>query len=544
MGARGDRRRGARRGRRRPGPPQGRHRPRPQRRAAATTGPTWSRAAAGSGRGRAQRRRRLVALRLRRRARTTRRCAAAAGALRARPSRRSSGPGCDPEVRHLANSAATLTSPGAHFDLVRPRLAVYGLSPVPDLGSPPGFGLRRRCPRGPARPGQAGAGRAGRLLRPHVHHRARHHARPGPAGVRRRDPAAARATSARCWWPAGADASPAGSAWTSSSSTSATTPRAAGRRGRALRAGARRGADRPGLGRGAGTIDYEIVTRIGRRVPRSYVVGDEREPLAPSGPRAPGSALGLGRRVGAAAAAGMAAEPAGRARPRRRRPDAAAASDDAPDEAAAVHADDGCRCTSRSTSRDRGRPPVRGDRRRRPRRVLPRLRAEPGSSWRFQRRGPARPATAWCSGTSAATAGRARARRATHHRPARPDLAACSTRPRPRAGGAGRALDGRHDGDGARGEHPRALRERVVGAALIATSAGGLADRSRGLAAARSSKVEHSAAAGRRGCSRWHPHGAGRPRPPGGSDVEDFIVDALLASPRRCRRARPATWAT
>ena len=44
--------------------------------------------------------------------------------------------GCDPEVRHLANSAATLTNPGAHFDLVRPGLAVYGLSPVPDLGDP------------------------------------------------------------------------------------------------------------------------------------------------------------------------------------------------------------------------------------------------------------------------------------------------------------------------------------------------------------------------------------------------------------------------
>ena len=37
------------------------------------------------------------------------------------------------EVRHLANSAATLTNPQARFDLVRPGLAVYGLSPVPDL---------------------------------------------------------------------------------------------------------------------------------------------------------------------------------------------------------------------------------------------------------------------------------------------------------------------------------------------------------------------------------------------------------------------------
>jgi alanine racemase len=46
------------------------------------------------------------------------------------------------EVRHLANSAATLTTPAAHFDVVRPGLAVYGLSPVPDLGGPEAYGLR------------------------------------------------------------------------------------------------------------------------------------------------------------------------------------------------------------------------------------------------------------------------------------------------------------------------------------------------------------------------------------------------------------------
>ena len=49
--------------------------------------------------------------------------------------------GCDLEVRHIANSAATLTNPSAAFDLVRPGLAVYGLSPVPSLGDPQSFGL-------------------------------------------------------------------------------------------------------------------------------------------------------------------------------------------------------------------------------------------------------------------------------------------------------------------------------------------------------------------------------------------------------------------
>ena len=38
--------------------------------------------------------------------------------------------GLEPPLRHLANSAATLTRPDAHFDLVRPGIAVYGLSPV------------------------------------------------------------------------------------------------------------------------------------------------------------------------------------------------------------------------------------------------------------------------------------------------------------------------------------------------------------------------------------------------------------------------------
>ncbi len=50
--------------------------------------------------------------------------------------------GCRLEVRHLANSAATLTNPSAHYDLVRPGLAVYGLSPVPELGDSAAYGLR------------------------------------------------------------------------------------------------------------------------------------------------------------------------------------------------------------------------------------------------------------------------------------------------------------------------------------------------------------------------------------------------------------------
>lgn len=50
--------------------------------------------------------------------------------------------GLRPEVRHLANSAATLTALELHYDLVRPGIAVYGLSPVPQVGPPGDFGLR------------------------------------------------------------------------------------------------------------------------------------------------------------------------------------------------------------------------------------------------------------------------------------------------------------------------------------------------------------------------------------------------------------------
>jgi alanine racemase len=50
--------------------------------------------------------------------------------------------GLRPSVRHLANSAATLTRPDLHLDLVRPGISVYGFSPGPLLGTPGDFGLR------------------------------------------------------------------------------------------------------------------------------------------------------------------------------------------------------------------------------------------------------------------------------------------------------------------------------------------------------------------------------------------------------------------
>jgi alanine racemase len=54
--------------------------------------------------------------------------------------------GITPRYRHLANSAATLTRPDTHFDLVRPGIAVYGLTPIPgrDFGLRPAMTARAR----------------------------------------------------------------------------------------------------------------------------------------------------------------------------------------------------------------------------------------------------------------------------------------------------------------------------------------------------------------------------------------------------------------
>ncbi len=56
--------------------------------------------------------------------------------------------GLRPEVRHLANSAAAVLRPGARYDLVRCGIAAYGLDPAPgrtsDLGLVPAMTVRAR----------------------------------------------------------------------------------------------------------------------------------------------------------------------------------------------------------------------------------------------------------------------------------------------------------------------------------------------------------------------------------------------------------------
>lgn len=55
--------------------------------------------------------------------------------------------GIDFEVAHLSNSPSAMTRPDLAFDMVRPGIAVYGLSPIPqrgDMGLQPAMTLR--CP--------------------------------------------------------------------------------------------------------------------------------------------------------------------------------------------------------------------------------------------------------------------------------------------------------------------------------------------------------------------------------------------------------------
>jgi alanine racemase len=44
-----------------------------------------------------------------------------------------------PPIVHAANSAATLRMPQAHFDMVRPGIAIYGMDPSADVHLPVGF---------------------------------------------------------------------------------------------------------------------------------------------------------------------------------------------------------------------------------------------------------------------------------------------------------------------------------------------------------------------------------------------------------------------
>lgn len=50
--------------------------------------------------------------------------------------------GLQPSLRHLANTAATLTRPQIHYELVRPGVGLYGYEPDPAMGTAADWGLK------------------------------------------------------------------------------------------------------------------------------------------------------------------------------------------------------------------------------------------------------------------------------------------------------------------------------------------------------------------------------------------------------------------
>lgn len=56
--------------------------------------------------------------------------------------RRMAACGLKPEIRHLANTAATLTRPRIHYELTRPGIGLYGYEPDPSMGVSSDYGLK------------------------------------------------------------------------------------------------------------------------------------------------------------------------------------------------------------------------------------------------------------------------------------------------------------------------------------------------------------------------------------------------------------------
>ncbi|MFR9676323.1 alanine racemase [Streptomyces sp. TR06-5] len=182
--------------------------------------------------------------------------------------------GLDPEVRHMANSPATLTLPQSHFDLVRPGVSVYGLSPSPEVGVSADLGLR------PAMTFSASLANVKRVPAGHGVSYGHAYTTPGDTTL--------------ALVPAGyADGVPRHGSGTGPVLVAGKWRTVAGRvamdqfvvdlGGDAARAGDEAVLFGPGdrgeptaedWARAVGTIGYEIVTRVGARVPRVHTGGD------------------------------------------------------------------------------------------------------------------------------------------------------------------------------------------------------------------------------------------------------------------------------
>ncbi len=184
--------------------------------------------------------------------------------------------GVRPEVRHLANSPATLLLPQTHYDLVRTGLAMYGLSPVPEAGAPADFGLR------PVMALSARLALVKQVPGGHGVSYGHHYVTPGPTtlglvplgyadGVPRHASGAGPVQIAGKWHTvAGRVAMDQFVV-----DLGGDTP-AVGEEVLLFGSGERGEPTAEDWGRACGTISYEIITRIGARVPRRYVGGTRR----------------------------------------------------------------------------------------------------------------------------------------------------------------------------------------------------------------------------------------------------------------------------
>ncbi|WP_328449204.1 alanine racemase [Streptomyces sp. NBC_00386] len=185
--------------------------------------------------------------------------------------------GVRPEVRHIANSPATLTLPESHFDLVRTGIAVYGISPSPELGTPADFGLR------PVMTLSASLALVKHVPAGHGVSYGHHYVTPGettlglvPVGYADGVPRHASGTGPVL----------VGGKWRTVAGRVAMDQFVVDLGGDEPEPGTRAVLFGPGDGgeptaedwaRAAGTIAYEIVTRIGTRVPRVYVKVKEEQ---------------------------------------------------------------------------------------------------------------------------------------------------------------------------------------------------------------------------------------------------------------------------
>jgi alanine racemase len=179
--------------------------------------------------------------------------------------------GLEPEVRHLANSPAILTLPESHFDLVRTGIALYGVSPSPETGSPAGFGLR------PVMTLSARIALVKGVPGGHGVSYGHHYATPGPTTLALVPVGYADGIPRHA---SGSGPVLVGGKWRTVAGRIAMDQFVVDLGGDAAAAGDEAVLFGPGdrgeplaedWARAAGTIAYEIVTRIGTRVPRVYV---------------------------------------------------------------------------------------------------------------------------------------------------------------------------------------------------------------------------------------------------------------------------------